>query len=123
MNMKYARAQLANGGHDVDAIPEQVAGVQITAKSRPCRLPHAQQGLDVKNQHAGVHFASHLHAVLSGEVGGITPIGNSHLVPLVIQYAQEMLRPRASNPVGTLIALAPAGSPERTLTTGTARRL
>ncbi len=77
-----------------------MAGVEIRAQRWSAGFAHAEQGFHVVDQHAGVHFDANLHFVRFGERGRPAPVGDSHLVPLVIQDCKEVRRPGAGHPVG-----------------------
>ena len=55
-----------------------------------------------------------LNAVRRSKSRRLAPVGNQHLVPLVIQNLRVILRPRARHPVGGFILRAAAGAAAET---------
>src|SRR3990172_2212669 len=92
--------QFADGSHWVDSIPEQVAGVKVAAQGRTGSLPHTQEGLYIIEQHARVNLYADFDVVLLSVAGSGAPVGDSHLVPLVIENLEEVGRPGAGEPIG-----------------------
>ena len=101
----------ADGGNGVDALPDQVGGVEVGTDRVTDSGTKAEQGLGVVNAEAGVHFKGDLgNAVLLGESGGLLPIGDEDLVPLICKDLAKVTGPRAGDPVGGLILGRAAGT-------------
>lgn len=61
--------QFADGRGAIDAVPDQVAGVEVGADVIAAVFAQANQGLGVGNCPAGMHFNGNAHAVLLGKLG------------------------------------------------------
>ena len=94
----------SNGGNRVDALPDEVRGVNGRADGIAHRLTQAEQRCGVVNAEAGVHLKGDLgHAMLLGKCGGLFPIGDQNLVPLIVEDLAEIIGPGAGHPVGRLV--------------------
>ena len=56
--------QLANRGHCIDAIPEQMARIKVAAQNRPHCIAQFQHRFDIVNEHAGMHLKGELDALI-----------------------------------------------------------
>ena len=97
-------SQFADGRHWVNPIPEQMAGIEVGAERWSAGFAHAEQGLNVVDQHAGMHFDADLDIMLFGNFRRPTPVGNANLIPLVIEDLEEVRWPGAGHPVGAGVA-------------------
>ena len=103
--------QLADGGHGIHALPDQVRGIEVGADHGTHGLTQAEQGGGVVDAEAGVHLKGDVGDVVGqGEGAGLLPVGNDLLVPLPVQDGQEVLGPGAGDPVGVLGTLVVAGA-------------
>ena len=103
--------QLADGGHGIHALPDQVGGIEVGADDGSNCLPQAEQGSGIVDAEAGVHLKGDVGDVVSqGKGTGLLPVGNDLLVPLPVQDGEEVLGPGASDPVGVLGTLVVAGA-------------
>ena len=94
-------AEVVNYFNDVHTLPDKVRRIEVCADHRPYRIAQTKQRFGIINAEAGVHFERNLlHAVLFCEFHGVFPIGNQHLVPLIVQNIEVFRRPRAGYPVG-----------------------
>ena len=76
MEVVDAALQFADGGNGLDALPDQVRGVEVGADDIAHCRAEAEQGLGVIHAEAGVHLEGDLgHAVGTAELGGLLPIG------------------------------------------------
>ena len=94
------------GGLDgVAAHPEQVGGVQIHAHHGANGLPQTEQGLRVVHQLHPVVFQRDLtDAAVLRHADQFPPLGDGHLVPLVVQNVLGLWRPTGGDPNGGLVA-------------------
>ena len=96
--------QGTDGGNGIDALPDEVRGVEVRADHVAHRLAQAKQRCGIVYAEAGVHLKGDLgDAMLLGKGGGLLPIGNQNLVPLVVEDLSKIVRPGAGDPVGGLI--------------------
>ena len=104
------RTQRADRLRNVDAAPEQVAGIQVDPEVVAGRIAQAQCGLDVVHQEIRVRLERDADAVLAREHGRLAPVRNGLLVPLPFQHLQHLRWPRRGDPVGNACAVAIAGA-------------
>ena len=101
VDVEDAVTQLPQHGHGVHPLPDQMAGVEIGADLRADGGAQALERLAVVAHEAGVQLQGNLrHAVLPGEGDEALPVGDQHLIPLVVQNSQIVVRPGAGHPVG-----------------------
>lgn len=92
-----------DGGDDVDALPEEVGGVEVRADDGADGLAQAKQRGGVVDAEAGVELKGNLvYAVLLRKFGFLFPIGNELLVPLPVADLLEIRRPAGDGPVWVL---------------------
>lgn len=106
MEMEHSAvfADVANGFYRVDTLPNEVGRIEVCAEARADGITELHKGFGIIDAEAGVHFESDLiNAVLCGIFGLFLPIRDEHVVPLVIEDMEKILRPRASDPVRSLI--------------------
>ena len=108
VDMIDALPQGADGGRRVDPLPEQMAGVKIRAHRRPHRRAQPQHRLRIVDAEAGMQFNGHPDPSLFGAAGRLLPVGQQHLIPLIVQNPGVVVRPGAGHPVGG--AVRPAAS-------------
>ena len=103
--------QLADGGHGIHALPDQVGGIEVGANDRSYCLAQTEQGSGVVDAEAGVHLKGDVGDVVGqGEGTRLLPVGNDLLIPLPVQDGEKILGPGAGDPVGVLGALVVAGA-------------
>ena len=104
-------AQVADGVDRVNALPEQMRGIEVRADEGAYGLAQTKQRFGVVDAEARVHFQrDFLHPVRGGKGGRTPPVGNEHLLPLVFQNFLIIIRPGTGNPVGRAILRAAAGT-------------
>ena len=104
-------AQVPDRLGNVDALPDQVARVEVRADDRAHRRAQLKKRLRVVNAEARVHLeGDFLDSVLRREGRGLLPVGNQNLVPLPVENLRVVVRPRACDPVGVLRIGAVAGA-------------
>ena len=87
-------------GDRVDALPEQVAGVEVAAYLRTYRRAQPQQLLRAVHDIAGVHLqADPVDAVFLGEGHLLLPEGDHLPLPLPGHQLVEVVRPGAGHPI------------------------
>ena len=118
LNARVLRMDVPNGplqgahcGTRVNALPNQVRGIEVRADLGANGSAQFEQRLRVIHDEAGMHFERDLtDAVLPGEGRRLRPIRDDHFVPLVIQDVQKLRRPRASHPIWLCVARCSAGA-------------
>ena len=102
-------AQPADGRDRVDALPEQMAGVEIRADAVRARgLAQLHQGLGVVDQEVRVHLEADIDVIAIGTSSLRLPVLGGD-VPLIRQGVSVILRPGRDYPVGHLVGSAAAG--------------
>ena len=77
-----------------------MARVKVHAQCRTDLFADAQHGLCVIHTEPRVQLKADLvHTVVGGEFHEFRPIGEQHIVPLIVQNIAEFIRPRAGDPV------------------------
>ena len=103
--------QLADGHHRVDPLPEQVARVEVRADDFAHGFAQPKQRRRIIHAEPRVHFQRDLlNAVRRGEGGRLFPVGDQHVVPLILQCGAEIRRPGAGDPVWGFVQRAAAGA-------------
>src|SRR6266850_187262 len=83
--------------------------IEVRADLRANSFAQFQQRFRVVYDKAGMHLESHFaNSMFAYEAQGLVPIGNDHLLPLVIEYVQVIWRPGARDPVRLFIAAGAA---------------
>ncbi len=100
----------ADGFDGVDALPEEVAGVKVRTDGAAAGLAHAEHGLGVVDEKAGVGFEGDLDVAGLGEGGLLLPVRDGDFVPLPIEDFEEVGRPGAGDPVRVFGAGVVAGA-------------
>jgi hypothetical protein len=115
-------AKLARSKHRVDALPEEVARVEVGAEHRRAlqaarllrALAHANERVRVVDREPRVRLPRHAHAVLARKLGLRGPVRHQHAFPLVLHDVGEVVGPRACHPVGRdVLAAAARATTER----------
>ena len=63
MDMDDRLAELADGGYHINAVPKQVAGIEVAAERGTRCIPQAQHRLHIVHQHPRVHLDPDFHPV------------------------------------------------------------
>jgi hypothetical protein len=96
---------------DVDALPEQMARIEVRADLRSDRLAQSEQRRRVVDDEAGVHLEGDLlDAVPRRERRCLGPVRDDDVVPLPLEDLEVVVGPRARHPVRILGALVIAGA-------------
>jgi hypothetical protein len=89
------------GGFDrIDALPEEVRGIEVRAELPATGFAEAQDGFGVVDGEAGVGFEGDLDAFVGGLGVLFGPVGDQNFVPLVLLNLLVFRRPGAGDPVG-----------------------
>src|SRR5262245_31394042 len=100
-----------NGGARIDALPEQMRGIEIGADDRPRSFPQFQQRVWVVDDKAGMHLQRNfLNALAFRELRRLPPIRRYHPSPLIFEDLQVIRRPGAGHPIRLFIAWRAAGA-------------
>ena len=84
-------------------MPDKVRRIDVGADHRSYRVSEFHKRFGVVHAEARVHFERDLlHAVLRRELDRFLPVRNKHFFPLVLEFVEVFVRPRASNPTGVL---------------------
>ena len=104
-------AEIVNYFDNVHALPDEVGRVEVgTYHGTDCGAK-LKQRFGIVNAEAGVHFErDFLHSVLCRKFNRLFPIGDKHLIPLVIENIEIFRRPCAGYPVGLLSGRIAAGA-------------
>ena len=103
--------KLADSGYGVDALPDEVRGVEVCADDVADCGAELKKSLGVINTEPGVHFKCNLgYTVSKTELCGLFPIRDENLVPLIVKHGKEVVGPSAGCPVGRLVLGTTAGT-------------
>src|SRR2546421_1672116 len=87
--------QLGYRNRNIDALPEEVAGIEVGADRIPAGLAQAQQRGRVVDDEAWMHLKTKADAALGRERRLRLPVGDDLLPPLPVQHLLEVGRPGA----------------------------
>ena len=111
MEMIDGTLQHPNTGHRVNTLPDQMAGIKISADFRADGLAQSQQRLRIIDTESRMHLQGNLFdAVGTHEGDSLFPIGDELFIPLIVKNCQKIIGPRAGNPVGILGIIAVSGA-------------
>ena len=80
-----APVEHADGGDRIDALPEEMARIEVATHVRSCDGAQPEHRLRAIDDEPGMHFDGDLHAVVGGELRVLDPIGRDHFVPLPVE--------------------------------------
>ena len=100
MDVKDGVAEDADGADGIDALPEHVTGIVVTADGGPGDLAQAQHGFRTVDDEAGVHLDGDADAVVGCKFCFFDPVGRHHGFPLPLEDVAVFRRPGAGDPVG-----------------------
>src|SRR5277367_5668332 len=99
--MEDGAFQQANGGDGIDALPEQMARIEITPNAGAGDGAQLEHRLRTVDYESGMHFDRDLHTVIGGKFCMFYPIGRDYFGPLPVENFEVIGRPRAGDPVGS----------------------
>ena len=82
VNVQDRIAQNPDGGNRVDALPEHVARVVITANRRTRDGPQFQHSFGIVDQESGMHLNGDSDAMIGGKTSVRGPIRSGYVIPL-----------------------------------------
>ena len=86
----------------LDALPEEVTGIEIDAEIGRGRLPQPERALDVVDEESRMRFERDLDPVVAREARGVAPVRDRLLLPLPFEHVEKLRRPWCRHPVGML---------------------
>ncbi len=100
VDVEHRFSQPAHRPARIDPLPEHVAGIEVAADGRPCRLAQPQHSFGIIDHETRVHFDGDLHAMVFRKLSALRPVGNDFLLPLPFQDFLVVGRPGCGRPVG-----------------------
>src|SRR5580704_12691810 len=93
--------EYADGANRIDTLPEEMARIEVATYAGSCDGAQPEHRLRAIDYEPRVHFDGDLHAMVSGELRVLGPIGRDDLVPLPVEDLAVVGRPGAGDPVGS----------------------
>src|ERR1700722_422684 len=123
MDVENCVLEYADGGDGIDALPEEMARIEIATDVGSCDGAQLQQGLRVVDYKSRMHFNGDLYPVFGGELRVCDPIRRNHFTPLPVENLEVIGRPGAGDPVGSGGVERIAGAPREVHNHGNAKLL
>ncbi len=101
MDMEDGAFEHSHGGDGIDALPEEMARIEIATHIGSGNGAQPEHRLRVVDDEPGMHFDGDLHAMVGGELCVFDPVGRDHFAPLPVEHLQVIGRPGAGHPVGS----------------------
>ena len=105
VNVPNGVLQCTHGSTWITALPDQVRRIKVGVNLRSRGIAQLQEHFGIVNDEAWMHLQSNfVNAMFSHEFGGVRPVRNHHVLPLVFENVEILGRPRTSAPIRLLVA-------------------